>query len=64
MDIGKRLRAARLKRGLSQEEVAAQAGTSQATVSFTESGQRIGLTTLAIAEVLEVPLTLREVRNK
>jgi transcriptional regulator with XRE-family HTH domain len=64
-NIGKRLRAARQKRGYSQEEVAELAGLSQAAVSYIEAGKRgPGLGTLAFADVVGVGLTAKELRQK
>jgi transcriptional regulator with XRE-family HTH domain len=63
--IGMSLREARISRGYSQEEVADLAGLSQAAVSYIEAGKRgPGLGTLAIAEVLGVPLTAKDVMSK
>jgi transcriptional regulator with XRE-family HTH domain len=64
MDISHRLKLARLEKGLTQHEVAELAGVSQPMVSLTESGQRLGLTTLAIADVLDVPLNVKDVVSK
>ena len=65
MDIAQRLRAARLKRGISQEEVGELAGLSQAAVSYIERGERgPGLGTLAYADVIGVRLTAKELRQK
>lgn len=40
MDVGSNLRAARLRSGISQSELARRAGTSQATVSAYENGAK------------------------
>lgn len=63
--IGQRLKEARKKKGLSQEEVAERAGLSQASVSLIESGGRIAPRgRQAIADVVGVKLTGRELVSR
>lgn len=55
MSIGNRIRAARRARGLTQKELAASVGISQATLSELETGESAGTTMLAtFAKALKV----------
>ncbi len=65
MDLSKRLRAARLKRGLSQQEVGKPLGFSQPYVSLIESGDRTDPhARKALADALGVKVTVEELLSR
>ncbi|ALV47215.1 antitoxin HicB [Arthrobacter alpinus] len=59
-EVGKQLRAARMKRGWSQTDLAEQAGVSRPTIARVESGQDISTASLEkIVVALELVIDLR-----
>ncbi|HLD90208.1 MAG TPA: helix-turn-helix transcriptional regulator [Patescibacteria group bacterium] len=53
VQVGRRLKEARVRLGLKQEDVAARAGVSQPTVSDLERGVREGIAFRSLAAVAE-----------
>lgn len=59
MNVGKAIRELRKEKGLSQEELAAASGITQAALSQIENGKRPGSGTLnKLSKALQVPVSL------